>query len=223
MEYEGALYHVTSRGNAREAIFTSDADRSRFLEILEEVIDRFSWLCYGYCLMSNHYHILIETPDANLSRGMQLLNGVYTQWYNREHDRVGHLYQGRFKAILVEKENHLLEVARYIVLNPLRAKMVKRVDGWPWSSYHATAGRTEVPTFLEVDWLLSQFDPACQRAMVAYRQFVKQGHGINVWDDLRGGSILGSDGFIASIHPWLDKKPFDPEYRKHERLVARPS
>ena len=151
LEYEGALYHVTSRGNARESIFLDEGDRSRFLEILADVVDRYGWICHAYCLMTNHYHLLIETPSAGLSRGMQLLNGVYTQWVNRRHDRVGHLLQGRFKAILVEKESHLLELARYVVLNPVRAKMVRSVRAWRWRSYRATAGQTEVPEFLTVD------------------------------------------------------------------------
>jgi REP element-mobilizing transposase RayT len=114
-----------------------DLDSLRFLG---DVVARYGWICHAYCLMTNHYHLLIETPEANLSRGMHLLNGVYTQWFNRRHRRVGHLLQGRFKAILVEKERHLLELARYIVLNPVRAKMVRSVRDWPWSSYRAMSG-----------------------------------------------------------------------------------
>jgi len=140
--------------------------------------------------MSNHYHLLIETPGANLSRGMQLLNGVYTQWFNRQHGRVGHLLQGRFKAILVEKESHLLELARYIVLNPVRAKMVRSVRDWPWSSYRATSGQSDVPEFLTVDWVLSQFDRDRARAVPAYRRFVRQGRGIDVWEELRAGAQM---------------------------------
>ena len=151
VEYEGAVYHVTSRGNAREDIFLDNRDRSRFLEMLGDVVARYGWICHAYCLMTNHYHLLIETPEANLSRGMHLLNGVYTQWFNRRHKRVGHLLQGRFKAILVEKESHLLELARYIVLNPVRAKMVRSVRDWPWDSYRATSDQSDVPEFLTVD------------------------------------------------------------------------
>jgi len=114
LEYEGAVYHITSRGNARASIFLDKDDRSRFLEVLADVVERYGWICHAYCLMTNHYHLLIETPDASLSHGMQLLNGVYTQWFNRRRDRVGHLLQGRFKAILVEKESHLLELVRKI-------------------------------------------------------------------------------------------------------------
>ena len=135
IEFEGALYHVTSRGNARQAIFLDDEDRERFLERLGKVVDRFGWLCHAYCLMTNHYHLLLETPAANLSRGMQLLNGTFTQAFNRRHGRVGHVLQGRFKGILVEKESHLLELARYVVLNPVRAGVVRHPREYGWSSY----------------------------------------------------------------------------------------
>ena len=118
IEYPGALYHVTSRGNAREDIFFDEKDRQRFLATLAHVIRDYHWICYAYCQMTNHYHLLIETPEANLSRGMRQLNGVYTQALNRRHGRVGHIFQGRFKALLVEKDGYLLELCRYIVLNP---------------------------------------------------------------------------------------------------------
>jgi len=223
LEYEGAVYHITSRGNARENIFLDKGDRSRFLKILAEVVERYGWICHAYCLMTNHYHLLIETPDAGLSHGMQLLNGVYTQWFNRRHDRVGHLLQGRFQAILVEKESYLLELVRYVELNPVRAKMVRSVRDWSWSSYRATAGQTEAPEFLTVGWVLSQFDPDRERAIRAYRRFIRQGRGINVWDELRAGALLGTDGFVDQLRPLLKEKPLDPEYRKRERFAARPS
>jgi len=223
LEYEGALYHVTSRGNAREEIFLNDNDRTQFLGILSDGVTRYSWICHAYCLMSNHYHLLIETPNAGLSRGMQLLNGVYTQWFNHRHKRVGHLFQGRFKGILVEKDNYLLEMARYIVLNPVRAEMVQSVRDWPWSSYRATVGEEQAPAFLTVDWILIQFDPDRKRATYAYRQFVRQGRGVDVWDKLQAGLLLGSDRFVDRLRPLLKDKPLDPEYRKCEQFAARPS
>lgn len=125
IEFNGALYHVTSRGDRHEAIHEDDKDRERFLEVLAEVVERFNWVCHAYCLMSNHYHLVVETPDANLSKGMRQLNGVYTQASNRRHHRSGHLFQGRFKGILVDKDSYLLELTRYVVLNPVRARMVK--------------------------------------------------------------------------------------------------
>ncbi len=124
IEYSGAVYHVTSRGNARSDIFHSDHNREEFLFILDTVVRRFNWLCHAYCLMDNHYHLLIETPDGNLSLGMRQLNGIYTQKYNYLHGKTGHVFQGRYKAILVDKESYLLELSRYVVLNPVRAKMI---------------------------------------------------------------------------------------------------
>ena len=223
LEYEDALYHITSRGNTRESIFLDDKDRTRFLVILSDAVKRYGWICHAYCLMSNHYHLLIETPDANLSRGMQFLNGVYTQWFNRRHQRVGHLLQGRFKGILIEKESHLLEVARYIVLNPVRAKMVRSIRDWPWSSYRATSGQVDVPDFLTIDWILLQFDSDRRPAICAYRKFVRQGRGIDVWEELRAGAFLGTDSFVDQLRPLFKEKPFDPDYRKRERFAARPS
>ena len=139
IEYPGAVYHVTSRGNARESIFLEDTDRQIFLEVLEAVVGKYNWLCHAYCLMDNHYHILVETPDPNLSLGMRQLNGVYTQGFNRRHNRVGHVFQGRYKSILVEKNEHLLELCRYIVLNPVRAGLVSNPGKGDWSSYRSTA------------------------------------------------------------------------------------
>ena len=129
LEFAGAVYHVTSRGNARQDIVGDDDDRRSFLTLLGHVIDRFGWRCHAYCLMDNHYHLLLETPRPNLSRGMRQLNGRYTQAYHRRHHRGGHLFQGRFKAILVEKDAHLLELCRYVVLNPVRAQLVVEENG----------------------------------------------------------------------------------------------
>ena len=140
LAFAGALYHVTARGNERRSIFLGDedSDRAVFLDVLGATCERFNWLLHAYCLMTNHYHLLVETPDANLSKGMRQLNGVFTQYVNRTHARVGHLFQGRFKAILVERESYLLELCRYVVLNPVRARMVADPGDWPWSSYRAT-------------------------------------------------------------------------------------
>src|SRR5512135_2237813 len=134
IEYPGALHHITARGNARKRIYKNDADREAFLETLRDVVKRFGWVCHAYCLMDNHYHLLIETPEGNLSRGMRQLNGIFTQRLNRRHGRVGHLFQGRFKAIVVERESYLLELCRYVVLNPIRAGMVTHLERYPWSS-----------------------------------------------------------------------------------------
>jgi len=223
IEYEGALYHITSRGNAKTNIFRDDTDRIRFLEILKNVVDRFGWICHAYCLMDNHYHLLVETPRPNLSRGMHHLNGVYTQWFNRRHARYGHLMQGRFKSILVEEERYLLKLARYVVLNPVRAQMVRSARDWKWSSYRATAGQVACPDFLTIDRILSQFDEDRAKAIRAYRRFVAEGTGADVWEDLAGGVLLGGEAFVQSLKPLLNDVEENREIRRDERLAARPS
>ena len=224
IEYEGAVYHVTARGNARAAIFKNDQDRRVFLEILSKVIERYRWLCHAYCLMGNHYHLLIETPDGNLSAGMRQLNGLYTQTFNRRHRRVGHIFQGRFKAILVDKESYLLELCRYIVLNPVRAKMVKHPQRYPWSSYRATAGLARPPAFLGRDWLLSQFGRNRAHAQGAYRRFVQEGIGEpSPWEKLTGQVLLGPESFVKKVAPRLKGKASVKEIPRRQRLAARPA
>ncbi len=223
VEYEGAFYHVTSRGNARQDIFLVDSDRKLFLQTLGDTVRRFGWVCHAYCLMTNHYHLLLETPEANLSRGMRQLNGVYTQAFNRRHMRTGHVLQGRFKAILVEKETHLLELARYVVLNPVRARAVRSARDWPWSSYRATAGMIDAPELLTTGWILAQFHRSPRRAIELYREFVKQGRGVDVWAELRGGILLGSDQFVDKLKPLLSDYEALKEVPRRERLATRPS
>lgn len=199
LEFSGALYHVTSRGDRREAIFEDDVDRERFLTVLGEVAADFNWVCRAYCLMSNHYNLLIETPDANLSKGMRQLNGVYTQDSNRRHDRVGHLFQGRFKAILVDADSYLLELARYVVLNPVRARMVRDPAKWPWSSYLAMIGAVESPGWLDTDGLLAGFAKRRGDARRRYIQFVAEEKGVNsIWRHVRAQVFLGDDAFVAN-------------------------
>lgn len=223
IEFEGALYHLTSRGNNRAEIFFTDTDRKAFLELLGEVVERFSWLCHAYCQMTNHYHLIIETPNANLSRGMRHINGVYTQRINKLSKRSGHLLQGRFKSILVEKDSHLLELARYVVLNPVRAKMVRSAKDWRWSSYRATAGMTESPEFLTTDWLLAQFDRNTSKAQRAYRRFVGQGRDVEIWDELRHGCLLSTETFETQIAPLLSEQRSVIDFPRSQRLAGRPS
>ena len=196
LEFANAVYHLTSRGNARQGMFFNDGDRELFLQTLAHVVSRYSWICHAYCLMANHYHLLIETPKANLSIGMRQLNGVFTQSFNRRHKRVGHLFQGRFKAVLVEKESYLLELCRYVVLNPVRVKGGTKTAAWKWSSYRATAGLASVPEFLSTDWLLEQFGKNRRVAQKRYREFVRDGITNRPWDQLKGQIYLGSDKFI---------------------------
>ena len=176
IEFPGGLYHVTARGNGRLAIYIDDSDRERFLAVLASVVARYRVLCHAYCLMGNHYHLLLETPEANLSRAMRQLNGVYSQGFNRCHRRSGHVFEGRFHAQVVDKQAYLRAVCRYIVLNPVRAGLVVHPREWPWSSYAATAGERPVPAFLSVDWVLALGETR-ERAGAErrYRQFVAAG------------------------------------------------
>ncbi len=200
IEFAGALYHVTARGDRQEDIFSNDIDRKAFLKILEQVVERFNWLIHAYCLMDNHYHLLIETPDGNLSKGMRQLNGVYTQTSNRNNNRVGHVFQGRYKAILVQKESYLLELSRYIVLNPVRARMVKSARSWPWSSYRDTAGYRESPQWLTTDWLLAAFGKRQSSAQQKYQVFVAAGKNQpSPWQKLRNQVFLGSEEFVTDL------------------------
>ncbi len=206
LEFAGALYHVTSRGDRQEDIYLEDKDRETFLDVLSEVCNRFNWIVHAYCLMTNHYHLLIETPDANLSQGMRQLNGVYTQTFNRQHKRVGHVFQGRYKAILVQKETYLLELARYIVLNPVRAHMVRTAKDWPWSSYRATAGYIEPPKALNIDWLLAAFAVRKSTAIERYRKFVTEGNKQpKPWEQLKNQIYLGNDTFVDKMQSMIDK------------------
>src|SRR3990167_2001233 len=200
LELPGGLYHVTSRGNARSEIYLDDEDRLNWLTLLNDVCERFNWICHAYCLMTNHYHIVIETIEGNLSKGMRHLNGVYTQNFNRHHHRVGHVFQGRYKAILVEKDHYLLELCRYVVLNPVRAKMVNDVADWPWSSYLATVNQTTPLKSLQVDWLLSQFEANKDQAIVTYQNFVRAGVGLApIWESLKNQIFLGNDDFVERL------------------------
>jgi REP element-mobilizing transposase RayT len=189
LEFAGALYHVTARGNERRSIFLGDADGdcAAFLDVLGATCERFNWLVHAYCLMTNHYHLLVETPDANLYKGMRQLNGVFTQSVNRAHARVGHLFQGRFKAILVARDSYLLELSRYVVLNPVRAGMVAAPGDWPWSSYRAMVGEVPAPGWLETDAVLRLFAEERTTAVTAYRRFVAEGIGAaSPWQALKG-------------------------------------
>jgi len=150
--------------------------------------------------MDNHYHFVVETVEGSLSKGMRQLNGVYTQYFNRQHNRVGHVFQGRYKAILVEKETYLLELARYVVLNPVRAKMVAQVEDWPWSSYSAMLGKVSLFPWLEVNWVLGQFNGDRLKAMDGYIDFVREGVGLPpIWNGLKQQIYIGSDEFIESM------------------------
>jgi putative transposase len=220
LEFPGALYHVTSRGDGHEGIYRGDGDRRIFLDVLAGVQARYNWTVHAYCLMTNHYHLLVETPDANLAQGMRQLNGVYTQRFNRIYHRTGHVFQGRYKAILVQKENYLLELARYVVLNPVRAGMVSTPGEWPWSSYRATIGAVVPPAWLETRWILSAFGKTEADAVGRYTGFVAAGKGLpSPWEQLKQQVFLGSDAFVAAMRREV---PTHRDLREVPQARARP-
>jgi REP-associated tyrosine transposase len=191
----GVCFHLIARGNAREVVFVDDQDRRVFLELLGRVVERFGWIVFAYCLMGNHYHLVVETPRGELSRGMAQLNGQYARYFNRRSGRCGHVFQARFRSILVEQDSYLLSVCRYVVLNPVRARLCREPAGWMWSSYRATAGIDPPPGFLAVDWLLGRFAPTQRAAQAAYRRFVAEGLGDRV-EERVVGERLGSEPFL---------------------------
>ena len=223
IEFPGAVYHITARGNERKEIFLDAQDRNDFIEILALVVERFGWRCHTYCLMGNHYHLLIETPKGNVSKGMRQLNGVYAQNFNRKYKRVGHLFQGRYKAILVEKEAYLLELSRYIVLNPVKARFVEQVEEWPWSSYRAIIGENQKPGFLTTDWILEQFGKNKKKSINAYKTFVISGAEVEFpLDEIVGQLILGSEKFLRDINRHIGEKNIVEisEYPREQRLSS---
>lgn len=223
LEIEGGVYHVTSRGNARQLIFLDNSDKQRFLDVLNSVVERFNWLCHAYCLMDNHYHLMIETPEGNLSRGMRQLNGVYTQLFNRRHKRVGHLFQGRYKSILVDKDKYLMALCRYIVLNPVRAKLVKGPYAWKWSSYKATIGKVSKPPFFTTDWILSQFGDDKSEAISGYKEFVVAGkHEEFPWKEIKGQVFLGVEKLVEKYRKLIKKKESIKEIPRVQRYAHRP-
>jgi putative transposase len=224
LEHAGALWHVTSRGNERRAIFRDDRDRNLFLAVLAESIDLYAWRLHAYVLMGNHYHLLLETPEPNLSRGMHRINAVYSQSFNRRYERAGHLMQGRFKAILVEKERHLLELVRYLVLNPVRAGIVNEAGKWPWSNYRATAGLRRPPAWLETEWTIAQFGTGAG-ARCAYREFVNAGAMAltEPWKELAGQLFLGSEEFRRRMRDRVAASTMSVEIPREQRLPVRPA
>ena len=235
LEHANAVWHVTSRGNERKAVFGDDVDHERFLSILGRTVALFRWKLHAYVLMGNHYHLLLETPEPTLSRGMRQLNGIYSQAFNRRHRRAGHLFQGRFKAILVEKEAHLLELCRYAVLNPVRAGLVRHARDWRWSSYRATASEASAPEWLETDWTLRNFGQRRSQAASRYRRFVAEGvrAAESPWESVRGQIYLGSDEFLEDVRrkvaarpslrgiPRRQTEPLEVDPVKAGRAVAR--
>lgn len=225
LEFPGAVWHVMARGNDRQAVFPDDGDREAFLDVLSRVVRSTRWRLHAYVLMPNHYHLLVETPEPNLSSGMRQLNGIYTQRTNIRHGRTGHLLQGRFKGILVERESHLLELCRYVVLNPVRAGLAPSASDWPWSSFRATAGLAPAPHWLDTRWTLEQFASSRSSAGQAYRRFVADGTraGYSPWAAVEGQLFLGRAGFRARFQGQRTELAGESEIPKAQRTVTRPT
>lgn len=221
IEFKGAVYHITSRGNARQEIFLTGEDFADFLTVLCSVVKRYHFILHTYCLMNNHYHLLIETPEGNLSKGMRQLNGLYAQRFNQRNQRVGHLLQGRYKAILVDKDNYLLELCRYVVLNPVRARIVKDPKDWKWSSYQAAIGYKGI-SCLTTGWILSQFDKEQKAASRQYQAFVLSGiKAESPLKAVKGQLFLGQENFIDKLKHLIQGKEKLKEIPKKQRYVAR--
>jgi len=225
LEHPGAVWHVTSRGNNREDIYRSDEDHLKFLSIFVEAVRRFSWIVHAYTLMTNHFHLVLETPEPTLSRGMKWMNGKYAQWFNRKYQRCGHLFQGRFKGFLVEKQSYLLTLIQYVALNPVRAGMVERPEQYPWSSYRATAGFETAPPWLTTEWALTPFGLDLITQQQGYREYVDAGVGIerSPLDDAIGQLFLGTQGWLEKMRGLVEEKLRCTEHPAEQRLVGRPT
>jgi putative transposase len=225
LEFPGSIWHVTSRGNEQRDIVYGDGDRTFLLELLAEAVDRFKWILYAYVLMTNHYHFVIELTQETLSSGMQWFNGSYAGAFNRRHKRVGHLFQGPFDSRIVQKEGYLIQVIRYDALNPVRAKMVSRPEDYPWSSYRATAGLCDSPSWLSVDRVLDCFAPIPSIGRAYYKRFVDEGIGLNrcPWDELVGQLYLGSESWIESMRSKVESKPRSDEFPMRQKNPLPPT
>jgi REP-associated tyrosine transposase len=230
IEFPGAVYHVTSRGDRRESIFVDDEDRQSLLEVVAQALSRFDAEALSYCLMGNHYHFVLHTRQANLSLLMRHINGVYTQTFNRRHDKVGHLFQGRFKAIVVDRDAYLLEVCRYVDLNPVRARMVRKPEAWAWSSYRAHVGQTAAPHWLDTKGLHGYLlgHPARstadrRRAADRYARLVASVPDASLWDSaLRQQIYLGDEAFVERMRALAEpRNSTDNDIPKVQRRKSR--
>lgn len=207
IEFPGAVYHVTSRGARQESIFVDEDDYRQFLAVIEQGLERFDAQMLAYSLMDDHYEFVLFTRSGHLSRLMRHINGVYTQAYNRRHGKGGHLMQGRFKAVLVDRDAYLLDVCRYVEYNPVRVGWVKSPGAWAWSSHQAHVGDVEAPAWLETEGLLSyvlgkvvKTPLQRQKAQAKYAELVKSARGLNFWETgLRHQIFLGDESFAKKM------------------------
>jgi len=226
IEYPGALYHITSRGNERRKIFLDAEDRIKFLGLVQDYHDRHGILIHAYVLMDNHYHLILETPQGNLLKIMHGVNGGYTNYFNRRHRRVGHLLQGRYRAILVEKDRYLLSLSRYVHLNPVRAGLVERPEEYQWSSYRGYIGKEKGEDWIEYRWVISQFGEQRKRAERRYKSYVEEGLREGAEDPLKGvygQVVLGGEEFIERIKEGFQGKRLSTDIVERKRLLEHPT
>ena len=225
--YPGAFYHVTSRGNERKAVFKSKRDREKFLEYLESATQRYDARIHTYCLMDTHYHLLLETPSGNLSQIMRHINGAFTTYFNVKGDRSGHLFQGRYKAILVDIDEYAKELSRYIHLNPVRAQMVETPEDYDWSSYKFYIGKQKSAKWLCRDFILGYFGREVSSAEKMYQDFVNaltDQEYTSPLEQVVSSTLLGSADFIEYIKDnFLSAKKPDKELPALKKLVKKPS
>jgi len=226
IEFADALYHVMSRGNDRRAIVRDDADGQRRCEWLARTVEVYDWRLHAFCLMRNHEHLFVETPEPNLSAGMQHLNGSYTSYFNRRHRRVGHLFQGRFKAQLIDNEGYYWAISRYIHLNPVRARLVERPEEWAWSSYRGYHRASIQLPWVTYNRVLREFGRNADEARRAYRRFVAEGIETKLeapWASAVEGLIVGGDSFVKKVRGMLSGRRRDRSLPMVEALRPRPS
>ena len=205
IEFPGACHHVTSKGTKGQIVFRDKADKALFLNTLDNVVSRFGWLLHSYVIMEQHYHLVVEVPEANLSRGMRQLNGVYTQYFNRRHSEEGPVFQGRFKSILFEKDSYLLPLCRHVVLNPVRVGSPGALNSYRWSSHRAMSGDIRTPAYLETNSVLGHFGKREKSNQRKYCSYIKQGVGSESPLDQRSYQILlGSSKFLSEMQPILN-------------------
>jgi len=224
IEYPGSLYHITSRGNEKKDIFLDNNDRIKFLDILEDYHDRHGILIHSYVLMDNHYHLILETPKGNLLKVMHGINSGYTGYFNRRHGRVGHLFQGRYKGILVDKDAYLLELSRYVHLNPMKAKIVDNPELYEWSSYPAYIGKKKEKRWMEYSWVLSKFGKDKSASRRNYRKYIEEaleGKIETPMKDLYAQVILGGEEFRESVRKMLKGRKISDEIIEKKRLTDK--
>jgi REP element-mobilizing transposase RayT len=226
IEFAGALYHVVSRGNEQQAIVRDDADRAKRIDWLRRTVETYGWHLHAFVLMTNHDHLFVETPEANLSAGMQHYNGSYTGYFNRRHGRVGHLFQGRFKGHLVDELGYFLEISRYMHLNPSRAGLVERPEQWPWGSCPGYVRASRALDWICYDRVLGEFGQRLSQARRAYGQFLRAAMEEPVPSPFAGavgGLILGSGTFVDRIRRMLDDKTDESDVPQLKQVRHRPS